>query len=80
MKSKTPSKKIQFRLAISNDKYIAYYQGHARNVIVQSLDNRTVKFPASAIRQFLTHDGIYGLFEIHFDGNNKLIEIKQISQ
>ena len=61
------------------DKYMAYYKGRAGYIMVKSLDNRSIKFPANAIRRFLTHDGIYGLFEIHFDQNNKLIEIKQIS-
>ena len=60
------------------DKYMAYYKGRAGYIMVKSLDNRSIKFPANAIRRFLTHDGIYGLFEIHFDQNNKLIEIKQI--
>ncbi len=46
---------------------------------MRSEDNRNIKFPASAIRSFLTHDGIFGLFEIQYDENNKLIRIKQIN-
>ncbi len=74
-----PSSIIRFKLAMPADKYMAYYQGKARHIMVRSLDNRTIKFPADSIRRFLTHEGIFGLFEIQFDENNKLIEIKQIN-
>ncbi len=69
---------IRFHLAISAEKYLAYYQGKARSIVVRSEDNRSIKFPANAIRSFLTHSGIFGQFEIQFDENNKLIKIKQI--
>jgi Protein of unknown function (DUF2835) len=69
---------IRFQLAMSPEKYLAYYQGVAQNIVARSEDNRNIKFPASAIRKFLTHEGIFGLFEIQFDKNNKLIEIKKI--
>jgi len=70
---------IRIHLAIPAEKYLAYYQGRSRNIVVRAEDNRNIKFPASAIRGFLTHDGIFGQFEIQYDENNKLIEIKRIS-
>lgn len=79
MNTKDSTHCIRFHLSLSKEKYLAYYQGRARNVLVRSEDNRNIEFPASAIRRFLTHDGIYGLFEIHFDENNKLIDINQIN-
>lgn len=78
MNTKAPSHCIRFHLAIPAEKYLAYYQGKARDIVVRSEDNRNIKFPASAIRSFLTHDGIYGLFEVQLDENNKLIGIEQI--
>ena len=79
MNSKVSPHSIRFQLAISSENFLAYYQGVARDIVVLSEDNRTLKFPASAIRSFLRHEGIFGVFEIHFDENNKLIAIKQIS-
>lgn len=70
---------MRFRLAITADKYLAYYKGIARDIVVRSEDNRNIKFPADAIRKFLTHEGIIGLFEIQFDENNKLIKIIKIT-
>lgn len=69
---------LRFHLSLSSEKYLKYYQGQANSIQVRSLDNKSIRFPASAIRQFLMHDGIYGVFEIRFDKNNKLIEVVKI--
>lgn len=79
MNKNTASHCMRFRLAITADKYLAYYKGIARDIVVRSEDNRNIKFPADAIRKFLTHEGIIGLFEIQFDENNKLIKIIKIT-
>lgn len=78
MNTKSRSRSVRFRLAISAEKYLAYYQGSAQVVVARSEDNKTIRFPASAIRQFVTHDGVFGDFEIVFDENNKLIAIRSI--
>jgi hypothetical protein len=69
---------IRFRLAIPAEKYLAYYQGQARDVVVTSEDGRRVRFPANALQQFVRHEGIFGLFQISFDENNKLIGVEKI--
>jgi adenine deaminase len=79
MTNKVPSQAIRFHLALSSEKYLAYYKGHAQSIQTRSIDNKRIRFPANAIREFLTHEGIYGLFEIQFDENNKLIKINKIS-
>lgn len=78
MNSKASSHSARFYLTLSAEKYLAYYKGTAQFIMVRSIDNRSIKFPANAIRNFLTHDGISGLFEIQFDKNNKLIGINKI--
>lgn len=78
MNAKTCSNSIRFRLAISAEEYLAYYQGQAQVVVARTEDNRTIRFPASAIRKFVSQDGIFGYFEITFDENNKLIAIQLI--
>lgn len=78
MNTKNHSSSIRFRLAISAEEYLAYYRGSAQVVVVRSDDNKIVRFPASAIRKFVTRDGVSGRFEITFDENNKLIEIQLI--
>jgi hypothetical protein len=62
MNTENCSTSIRFRLAISAEDYLAYYQGSAKFVLACSEDNRAIRFPASAIRKFVTHDGIFGDF------------------
>ena len=74
------NRQFQFSLHISTEDYIAYYEGIARYVLVITFEGLKLKFPASFLRQFLTHDGIHGLFEIEIDHNNKLVDIHRIEQ
>ena len=78
MKNNTLSRSLRFQIALPADKYLAYYKGTAQNIQVHSIDNKRIRFPANAIRKFLNHDGIYGLFEIKFDEKNKLVGIEKI--
>ena len=78
MHTKNHLSSIRFRLAIPAEEYLAYYQGSAQEVVARSDDNKIVRFPADAIRKFVTHDGVFGHFEITFDEKNKLIAIQSI--
>lgn len=69
---------LRFRLAITADKYLSYYQGRAQAVITRAEDGSRLEFPANAVQRFLRHEGIHGLFEISFDENNKLIGLERI--
>ena len=78
MSSRRGTRSIRFRLALSAEEYLAFYQRNVQDVVTRSDDNRVIRFPASAIRKFVSHDGIHGRFEIVFDENNKLIEVRPI--
>ena len=69
---------VIFSLRISADDYLEYYKGKAKYVVTQSRDGRNIKFPADALRRFLTHDGIFGQFRLCFDVHHKLISIERI--
>ena len=68
---------IHVRLSLPADKYLAYYQGQVQFIQVRSHDGRNIRFPASAVRKFLTPEGIYGEFEIQIDQNNKLLGVSR---
>ena len=70
---------MRFSLNISAEQYQRYYKGSARSVIVSTEDGLTLKFPASALQQFVTLDGIQGHFEIRFDDQNKLQSVIKLS-
>jgi hypothetical protein len=69
---------IKFRIALSADAFLRYYQGSARAVIVRAEDGRRIQLPAANLRPFLLRDGINGAFELTLDENNKLINIRKL--
>jgi len=71
-------KSMRFSLNISAEQYQRYYQGSARSVIVTTEDGRTLKFPANALQQYVTRDGISGHFEIVFGNDNKLKTLQRV--
>ena len=66
---------IRFSLYLSSEQYLAYYQGHAKNVSVVSDDGRRIEFPAEHLRPYLTHEGIRGHFEIEFDQQHRFVAL-----
>lgn len=70
---------IRFRLAIPAEEYLAYYKGQARDALAIAEDGRKVRFPAKALQPHIRHEGIHGLFELHFDANHKLLGLKRVS-
>ncbi len=69
---------IRFNLKISRSKYLRYYDGTIGWIQVTALDGRRVRFPASALRRFVTDEGIDGTFEIMIDENRKMVSIRRI--
>ncbi len=70
--------KTRFSLTISAEQYLAYYQRRVNNVSVVAFDGRRIQFPAKLLQKFVTHDGIQGVFEIEFDDQHKLVEMRQL--
>lgn len=69
---------LDFSLHLSAEKVLSFYQGQARTVIARLDDGRTVQFPISAVRKFVTETGIHGRFRITFDEHHKLVGIDAI--
>ncbi len=57
---------------------MAYYRGEIKSVVTKSHDGRTIQFPASALRRYITREGITGEFEIEFDQLNRMTELRRI--
>lgn len=71
---------VRFRLDISPDDYLAYYQRAARDIVVRADDGRRIRFPASALQRFVAHDGIHGRFELRFDADHKLLGLWRLDE
>jgi len=64
-------------MKLNAEEYERYYRGSARNIIVMTHQGVSVQFPASAMQNFITNDGISGTFMITMDENNKLVALKK---
>lgn len=67
-------------LAISAERYMSYYTGQIKSVVAQSIDGRTVRFPANILQHVVGHEGVYGRFIIEFDDHGKFVAINKISE
>ncbi|MEA3545750.1 MAG: DUF2835 domain-containing protein [Thermodesulfobacteriota bacterium] len=68
-----------FRLQISQQQFLRYYQGSARSVQVVSECGKRLHFPAVRLRPFLSHTGISGRFLLTIDSNNRFIDLQQLT-
>jgi hypothetical protein len=65
-------------IALSAERMRAVYQGRANRIVVHSRDGRRVSLPAHHFRQFLTHEGVYGSFELEFSGTGELLSLRRL--
>ncbi len=70
---------IHFRLNLSREKTLSYYQGMAQTVLVYSDDGRRIALPAQALRPFVSLSGISGHFSVSIDQHNKLQNLIRLS-
>lgn len=67
----TDVKHYEFQLSIPPEKYLAYYRGTAKSVVVRCVDGLTIQFPASLLQQHVLPDGINGDFMLTCDDGNR---------
>lgn len=71
---------IKFTLNIPAHKYKYYYEGAAHHVVATSVDGRNIQFPAHVLRPFVTHNGVAGVFVIHYDEHNRFVGIEKVPE
>lgn len=69
----------QFALSISPEEMQRYYRGEASSVIVLSDKGLRLQFPARFLRSFVGPSGVNGRFEIEYDDQGKLVNLRQIA-
>jgi hypothetical protein len=66
-------------IALSAERLRAIYQGRANRILLQSRDGRRVSLPAHHVRPFLTHEGVYGAFELEFSAAGELVNLRRLN-
>ena len=73
-------KRFVVDLDIPADEFLRLYNGSANTVLARDrVTGKTVRFPASRLRTFVSAGGVHGRFEIVTDGNNRLIAITRMN-
>lgn len=65
-------------IALSAERLRVVYQGRANRIQALSRDGRRVSIPAHHFRPFLTHEGIYGSFELQFNAEGELQSLRRL--
>jgi len=71
---------LELDIALSAERLRAVYQGQANRILLRSRDGRRVSLPAHHLRPFLTHDGVYGSFELEFNSAGELLELRRLNR
>ena len=66
-------------LHIPGDELLRYYRGSARGVLATARGGVRVRFPADALRPFVTRDGVLGSFALDVDADNRLTNIARLA-
>lgn len=66
-------------LAIPAIELLRYYRGAAAAVIAHDRYGRAVRFPATALRPYVTATGVHGRFELQVDDANRLVAMQCLS-
>ena len=72
------SNHLTVSLNISYDDFAAVYRGSAKHVFAQTMEGKSIRFPADILRPYLTRDGIHGAFQVKFDANHKFTGISKL--
>lgn len=72
-----PNRTIVIRLNIASEELLKLYRGSAREVAGVSVDGQKIRFPAEALKPFVTHNGVQGQFALLVNANNKLINLRR---
>jgi hypothetical protein len=68
----------RFHFHLSREDYLRYYKGAASVIIARAEDGTRVQFPASAMRPYITTEGVSGSFLLVTDDKNKLLALKKV--
>jgi hypothetical protein len=69
---------FEVTLDISAAELQRLYRGEARVVVARTQDGQVVRFPAMALRPFVSHDGVRGRFRVRCDEARRLRGIERL--
>lgn len=72
-------KKYRFRLVLTTEQVLAFYQGHVTAVVVQADNGLRVQLDLRHFRRYFQHSGLDGHFELLTEPNGKFKALYKIN-
>ncbi len=69
----------RFRLELSTEQCLGYYQGIIQYVLVQAESGERVQLRAEHFRAFFSHHGLSGHFELTTTQQGKFVALKKLN-
>jgi hypothetical protein len=71
-------RRYEVDLNIPTAELLRYYRGAASVVVTADRYGRSIRFPASALRPFVSSAGVHGRFLLCVDDHNRLQQIQAV--
>ena len=71
--------KAVFSVSLSSEQVLQFYKGLKNRVQVRTTDGQSMSLPYDILLQYVTREGIYGTFEIIYESDGTLGELRRIS-
>ena len=71
-------REYKFSMDLSAAKTHSIYEGQARYILVESEQGLKLQLPAANFRQYVSKDGINGLFSVRIDADNRIIDLRKL--
>lgn len=72
-------KSYRFRLVLTAEQVLLFYQGHITSVIVQADNGLRIQLDLKHFRSYFQHHGLDGRFELFTDENGKFKALYKIN-
>ncbi len=68
----------EFELHLSAARFLDYYRGSVRHIVVRCTTGQNVQFPASLVQKFVSSEGVHGKFVLTCDEKNKCLGLERL--
>jgi hypothetical protein len=69
--------RYEFELHLSPERFLEYYRGKVRHIVVRAHTGQNVQFPASLVQRFVSPEGIHGHFVLTCDEHHKCLGLER---
>ncbi len=69
---------VRVAISIPAERFQALYSGRVRHIQAVAEGGLIVQFPGSALQRYVSHDGVFGTFDLYFSEENMLTAVRRV--